>query len=192
MHNPLPKTQYINYFDAIDPVRVKTLMAVITDILNREKPDVLYVLFASGGGNVDAGIVLYNFLKSLPVRLVMHNTGVINSIANVVFMAGAERYAARHSSFLFHGIAAGFATSSLLNLKQMRERVSSLESDERKIVGILSDNCRLSPKTLAGLFDTGEAVSVEFAKENGIIHDIREPNIPKGAHVMTVDIQTKH
>lgn len=183
-----PKIYYVNYFDVIDPIRVKILMAMITEIVNKERPDVLYFLFASNGGNVDSGIVLYNFLKSLPVKIVMHNTGVIDSIANVIFMAGAERYAAKHSSFLFHGIAAGFQQNAMLTVKQVRERVSGLESDERKIMGILSDNSTLTQDLLTQYFDTGEAVGVDFAKTNGIIHEIKDPSVPKGAPFMTVNI----
>ena len=182
------KTTYINYFDGIDPLRVKYLMAMVTEIITREKPDVLYFLFSSGGGSVDAGIVLYNFLKSLPVKVIMHNTGVINSIANVIFLAGKERYAAKHSSFLFHGISMGFAANAQLSLKQVREKESSLKQDESKLTGIISENTKLSEERLKGFFDTGEAVDVNFAKAQGIIHEIAEPHIPKGAAVVSINI----
>jgi len=185
---PPPKVFYINYFDVIDPIRVKVLMAMVTEIVNKEKPDVLYFLFASNGGNVDSGIVLYNFLKSLPVKVVMHNTGVIDSIANVIFMAGSERYAAKHSSFLFHGIGAGFAPNVRLTVKQVRERVSGLESDENKIAGILCENSKLTREQVTKYFDSGEAVSVDFAKTHGVIHEIKDPSVPKGAPLMTVNI----
>lgn len=185
---PPPKVFYINYFDVIDPIRVKMLMAMVTEIVNKERPDVLYFLFASNGGIVDAGIVFYNFLKSLPVKIVMHNTGVIDSIANVIFMAGAERYAAKHSSFLFHGIGAGFDPNVRLTVKQVKERVSGLESDEKKIAGILCENSNLTQEQVSKYFDSGEAVGVDFAKTNGVIHEIKDPSIPKGAPLMTINI----
>jgi len=68
------------------------------------KPDVLYFLFSSNGGSVNAGIALYNFLRALPVEIIMHNTGSIDSIATVIFLAADKRYAALHSTFLFHGV----------------------------------------------------------------------------------------
>lgn len=182
------KTIYINYFDGIDPLRVKFVMAMLAEIVTKEKPDVLYFLFSSGGGSVDAGIVLYNFLKGLPVKIIMHNTGVINSIANVIFLAGKERYAAKHSSFLFHGIAMGFPANTQLSLKQVKEKQSSLLQDESKLVGIISENTSLSESKLRDFFDTGEAVDVNFAKANGVIHEIKEPSIPKDAPLMSINI----
>ena len=182
------KTIYINYFDGIDPLRVKFVMAMLAEIVTKEKPDVLYFLFSSGGGSVDAGIVLYNFLKGLPVKIIMHNTGVINSIANVIFLAGKERYAAKHSSFLFHGIAMGFPANPPLSLKQVKEKQSSLLQDESKLVGIISENTSLSESKLRDFFDTGEAVDVNFAKANGVIHEIKEPSIHKDAPLMSINI----
>ncbi len=75
------KVFYINYFDGIDDQKVKSLMSICSDVLSQQKPDTLYFLFASGGGYVNAGIVLHNFLRSVPAKVVMHNTGIIDSIA---------------------------------------------------------------------------------------------------------------
>ena len=90
---------YISYYDAIDVPHVKAIMTVCNNILSQTPmPSTLYFLFASQGGSVDAGIALYNYLKSLPVKIVMHNTGSIDSIANVICVGGQERYAAPHST----------------------------------------------------------------------------------------------
>jgi ATP-dependent protease ClpP protease subunit len=50
------------------------LMAVFTEILAKHHPQELYFLFASTGGHVNSGIVLYNFLRSLPIKITMHIT----------------------------------------------------------------------------------------------------------------------
>ena len=94
-----PKIIYINFYDGINEAKVKTLMSLLSDVVARQKPETLYFLFSSPGGAVGAGIVLYNFLKALPVEIVMHNTGSVDSIGTVIFLAGAKRYAAVHSSF---------------------------------------------------------------------------------------------
>jgi len=109
---PPKKTFYVNYCDEINPIKVKAIMAIFSEIIKTEKPDIIYCLFSSGGGNVEPGIALYNFLRALPVELIMHNTGNIDSIANVVFMAADTRYAATHSSFLFHGVNWNFAANT--------------------------------------------------------------------------------
>jgi hypothetical protein len=74
---PTPvSTIYVNYFDSINASKIKALMAICSDIVAKNKPDVIYFLFSSVGGEVNAGIALYNFLRALPVEIVMHNCGV--------------------------------------------------------------------------------------------------------------------
>ena len=64
----------------------------------------IHLLFASTGGNVDAGISAYNVLRSLPIKLVTYN-GNVDSIATIIFLAGDERIAVPHATFMFHGVA---------------------------------------------------------------------------------------
>lgn len=125
MNNP-QKVIYVNYCDAINEIKVKAIMSALSDIINREKPDTIYCLFSSTGGQVEPGIALYNFLRALPVKIIMHNTGSIDSIANIIFLAADTRYASVHSSFLFHGINWNFAANTSLNKSQLTEILSNM------------------------------------------------------------------
>ena len=51
--------------------------------------------------DIDGVIIL---LAAMPFKLATHNVGRVNSIGNVVFLAGEERYAVPHSAFMFHGV----------------------------------------------------------------------------------------
>jgi ATP-dependent protease ClpP protease subunit len=64
MHN----TVYVNFHSGISEPVVNKLMAACVEVLGQTKPKAFYFLFASGGGEVDAGIVLYNFLRALPCK----------------------------------------------------------------------------------------------------------------------------
>ena len=66
------------------------------------------------------GVTLYNYIKSLSVKVVMHNVGLVNSIANVIFLAGNERYAVPHSSFLFHGVGFDIPQPTRLEEKEFK------------------------------------------------------------------------
>lgn len=181
-------TIYINFYDGINEAKVKTLMALLSDVVAKHKPDTLYFLFSSPGGSVTAGIVLYNFLRALPVEIVMHNTGSIDSIGTVIYLAGAKRYAALHSTFLFHGVAFAFAAGLQLSHVQLTERLSMLRQDENKISGIIASRCKLTEQEIRQLFHQGESKDVTFAKEKGIIDDARDPVIPKDAPFITVNL----
>ena len=137
---------------------------------------------------MQAGITFYNFLRALPTKIVMHNTGSIDSIATVIFLAGEERYASISSSFLFHGVAAGFMNGAQLNLSQLREQTSGLSEDENKIARIITQQCQLKEEEIRGLFREGESKDPSFAKLKGIIHDIKDVKIPKDAPFITVNI----
>jgi len=185
----IPKSVfYINYFDQISPPHVKVLMGVCTQVITQKKPDVLYFLFSSPGGQVDAGITFYNFLRSLPAEIVMHNTGAIDSIGTVIFLAGDQRYAAKHSSFLFHGVQTQFQKDSAVHPSHLRERLSRLETDESKITGIVAERSEMTEGEMRDLFQQGQAIDLATALKKKIIHEIRNPEIPKGADLVSINV----
>jgi ATP-dependent protease ClpP protease subunit len=185
---PPAETIYVNYFDSINDSKTKALMAICSDIVAKQKPRVIYFLFSSLGGQVNSGITLYNFLRALPVEIVMHNTGSIDSIANVVFLAASRRYAAKHSSFLFHGINWNFAAGSSLTFFQLKENLSSFEREETKIASIIAERTKMTEADIRELFRQGESKDLTFAINKGIIHEIKDPAVPKDAPIITVNL----
>jgi len=181
-------TFYLSYYDFIDMARAKAIMGICANVVAQQKPDKLYFLFSSPGGEVNSGIVLYNYLCALPVEIIMHNTGAVDSIGNVIFSAGKKRYASPHSSFLFHGITSEFKQGSRLSITQLNEIKSSLEADQKKIAGILQANSKLTEEEILHFFREGEAKDAEFAKAKGIVDDIIKPIIPKDAPFISINI----
>lgn len=173
------KVFYINYFGGINEKNVQTFMAGCSDILNQHRPETLYFLFASGGGYVNAGIVLHNFLRSLPAKVIMHNTGVIDSTAIIIFLAGSERYACPHSSFLFHGVEWTFGQPTSVPANKLIEFSSQLRQDEKKISNLYMERTKLTETEIRELFLQGESKDPFFAIDKGIIHDIRNIAIPE-------------
>lgn len=175
------KIVYINYVDGIDLKKVKNLMAVIANIYKQEKPDTLYFSISSGGGDVDSGISLYNFLKSFPCKIIMHNTGSIDSIANVVFMAGDERFATKFTTFLFHGVRLDTNGPSSFHLNQLNEMRDRMEKMHGKIADIVCLNSTLKKKNIQKLFLEGKTEDTKFALKWGIIQEVKDFVLPKNA-----------
>jgi ATP-dependent Clp protease, protease subunit len=186
--NKPEKTVYIYYFDGIDNSRVKIMMQLLTDIIGKEKPTVIYFLFASNGGGVDAGVTFYNFLKSLPVKIIIHNIGTIDSIATVIFCAGAIRYASPHSTFLFHGVTLNMNGS--FSLPQINEIKTRIEENHNTIAGIIHENTKLTIKEIKNSFDQGITRDVRFALKKGIIHKIKPAQIPQEAVFVSININS--
>jgi len=167
------KIIYIHYNDEIGAQKVKALTKFCMDKLVKHTPDTLYFLFASPGGEVDAGVTFYNFLKTLPQKIIMHNMSSVESIGVIVFLAGQERYACPHTSFLFHSVKNTPQKEESLDLKKIEEMESKIKTDQNKIALIISENSSIKKEEMSELFDQGESKSEEFAKEKGLVHDIR-------------------
>ena len=124
---------------------------------------------------------MYNYLRALPVKIVMHNNGSIDSIANVIFHAADERKAAPHTTFLFHGVAMTLGTNPTLNRSQIQELLSQISALEGKIANILIGRCGLTLPEIQNLFLNGETKHTAFALDKGIIQEVGQPLIPKDA-----------
>jgi len=99
MENNISKPLFISFSAEVNQNTAENLMGIFAQRLNQGIKD-SYLLLSSPGGSVMNGITIYNFLKSLPINLTTHNIGIVDSIANVIFLAGKTRYAVKNSSFL--------------------------------------------------------------------------------------------
>jgi ATP-dependent protease ClpP protease subunit len=175
------KTLYINFFDSIDPVKASKFIQFTSDAIQQHNPTELYFFISSNGGDVDSGFVLYNFIVSLQGKMTvtMHNTGTIDSIANVIFASGQNRYAAPNAAFLFHGVSMNFRGPQTRTA--IKEALSRLEGMENRIAHTMSTHSKLTEKELTDLFLQGEGKDVNFALSKEIIQEIKVPSVPHGA-----------
>jgi len=148
-------------------------------------PDInhLYLLLNTPGGSVNLGIEIYNFLKALPVKVSTHNIGQVDSIGNVIFVAGEERFATPNSTFLFHGIAGSWTN---LSVPQAREALSQLENDEKRMTAILREHTDLGPRQLTEFYRQGRSVAPEEAMEKKIINKVKEVEISPTARRVVI------
>src|SRR5688572_11202486 len=103
VHGGPPETVYVSFIAEINQTTTESLLGLCAKLGNSGVKRV-YLLLSSPGGAVSAGIAAYNLLRAMPFHLVTHNVGSVNSIANVIFLAGEERYASPSATFMFHGV----------------------------------------------------------------------------------------
>lgn len=106
----------------------------------------------------------------------MHNTGTIDSIANVIFAGGQNKFAAPNTSFLYHGVSMNFNTPQ--NRTALKESLSRLEGMENRIAQTVSKHSKLTADELTELFKQGEGKDVNFALDKEIIQEIKVPSVP--------------
>jgi ATP-dependent protease ClpP protease subunit len=159
-------------------------MACLADQINQGEKEI-YILLSSSGGMVAAGVTLHNYIRSLPVKVIMHNIGLVDSVANVVFLAGSERYAVPHSSFLFHGVGFDITQQTRFEEKQLKERILSIDRDQGLIGEIIAENSKLSLDQVKKMFLEAKTLTPTEAKSVDLIQAIKEARIPSGAKVVS-------
>lgn len=88
----VPDTYYVSFSAEINPNTTESLISVIANLVN-QRVKTVHLLISTPGGSVMNGLNLYNVLRGLPIELITHNVGNVNSIGNAVFLAGSKRYA---------------------------------------------------------------------------------------------------
>jgi ATP-dependent protease ClpP protease subunit len=182
------KTIYISFDAEINVKTVEQLKAATFNFV-QQGYEHIYYLISTAGGEVRPGISLYNTLKGLPVETTMHNVGAVDSIGNAIFLAGKNRYACKHSTFMFHGVGINPAQGTRINRTACQELIDTILADERKIAGIVANETSLKGEDIDSLFAQSVTRNVDFAIQNGFIGDVREVSIPKGAQVVQLVFQ---
>lgn len=178
------KILFINFSSEINPITSETLVSFITQKLS-QKYEIFYILLSSPGGNVMNGITIFNFLRSLPIKIITHNIGIVDSVANIIFLAGEERFAVPNSSFLFHGVGVDITQPSRLEEKQLKELLLGVERDQNIMTQIIIERTKLKKEEIHSMFYEARTLTPQEAQDVGIIHAIKPVAIPEGAEVIS-------
>lgn len=181
-------TAHVNFIAEVIPKTVEALMGLTSDLVNRGHP-AIYLMLSSPGGSVADGIALYHYLRSLPVMLTTHNIGSVNSIANIVFLAGEKRLACSHTTFMFHGVSLQTQAPQSFERKALRENLASVESDEKRIGGIVAERTKLTQGIIDTFFLEAKTLNATEALDGGIVHEIGQVGITKGCPVFSLVFQ---
>jgi ATP-dependent protease ClpP protease subunit len=184
----LTDTVYVSFSAEINPNTTESLLAVIANLVNQHIPHI-YLLLSTPGGAVMNGMNIYNVLRGLPCELTIHNVGNVDSIGNAIFLAGSRRYACPHSTFMFHGVGFNLPPSLRLEEKFLRERLDGIVADQQRIGQILQERTSLSREQVEGLFLEAQTKDATFAVGCGIVHEIRNVEIPAGGPIVSLVFQ---
>jgi len=181
---PPPKIVYLSFSAEVDVKTVEQLLAFCASKVNEGCTEI-HIGLSTGGGHVREGVNAYHVLRGLPVKLVMYNTGAVDSIGNAIFLAGEERYACKGTTFMFHGVGVqvGGGPQVRLDAPTLIDRLELIVSDNKKIAGIISSRTSIKAKEAADLFTEQATKDTTYAEKNGIIHAAREFKVPRGVPI---------
>lgn len=182
------KTAYISFSAEINQTTTEQFIATATQLVGQGFNQ-LYFLFSTPGGNVMNGINIYNILGGLPAKLVFHSVGNVDSIGNVVFLAGDERYACPHSTFMFHGVGLDVQQGFRVEQKHAQEMLNGILADQKRMSDIIVERTTINAAEAADLFKEARTEGSAYAAARGIVSDIRDVNIPAGSSVLSLVFQ---
>ena len=182
-----PKPFYLSFLSPVNGPTVQALIATAAKQLS-EGFNEMHLLLSTPGGEVQSGIAAYNILRAMPFKVVSYNVGSVNSIGNVIFLSGDERYAATTSSFMFHGV--GFdIQKARFEQKDLDEKLANLKNDQTLIAAIIERHTSMKLDDIGKLFLQAAFVPANDAKERGIVNDVIDINVPKGAPFLQLVFQ---
>ena len=179
------KIIYIKFFARVNHKTINTLMQVVEQKL-KEGTESFVLLISSGGGNVFSGISGYNFLRGIPAEVTTHNFGSIDSVAVVLFCAGAKGICVPHARFLLHGIGFNITTPTRFDEKLLDERIKGLKMDRQDIARIIADSCEKEIQGVDQDILTSIVLDSKQAIDYGLVHEIKSGLFPKGVEIMNI------
>jgi ATP-dependent protease ClpP protease subunit len=185
---PQMETVYVSFSAEISAHTTESLLAVMSNCANQGVKAV-YLMISTPGGNVMNGMNLYNVLRGMPFELITHNVGNVDSIGNAIFLAGSKRYACPHSTFMFHGVGFDMKGQLRLEEKNLKECLAGILSDQKRIGNIIAERTNLSEEVVAGLFTEAQTKDATFAVGAGIVHEVKDIQIPPGTNVVSLVFQ---
>lgn len=182
-------TVYVSFSAEINVNTTESLIAAMANCANQGVATV-YLMLSTPGGSVMHGMTIYNVLRAMPFHLITHNVGNVDSIGNAVFLAGEERYACPHSTFMFHGVGFDqFAGAPRLDEKYLAELTGNLLADQNRIAQVIEERTSLDSAQISPLFREAQTKDAAYAIGAGIVHEVKDVEVPSGAPVISLVFQ---
>lgn len=122
----------------------------------------------SPGGDVFAGLAIYNALKGSGKEIVTKVMGVAASAASVIYMAGDKRVAPKNTFLMVHNpwsMAVG-------NAEELRETADTLDKIGSSLRGIYTAGTGLSDDEVAEMLATDTWLTADEALEKGFVTEV--------------------
>ncbi len=152
-------------------ISLTTVQDEIKSLGGVEAFDEVLVRIDSGGGDVDEGLGIYNYLLSLGKPITTIADGACHSIASVIFLAGSVRKIYATTQPIIHNpwtIAVG-------NADQLSDVVEVLRMKEELVLDLYVKRTGGDRNTIEALMADDKPMTAEQFKELGFATEILEP-----------------
>lgn len=175
------------FLQRVDNETVGILLSEIEKRIQDHDPASINLFISSTGGDVNAAMAAYHYLRSLPVPLQTYNLATVSSSANLVYCAGDKRYTFPASKFLFHNVHADPKRSTVEELKVSTENVIF---NKKQILGVYRECMQGLEESPAELLEVGAVMLPVEAKNKGLVDEIISRR-PRSTFEFVLNINTK-
>lgn len=136
--------------------------------LNAEDPDSdIYIIIDSPGGEVNAGLALYNACQYVSNDIVTIGIGMCASMGSFLLASGTKgkRFSFKDCEIIFHRVSGGYNGTSA----DVRIYAERLLEEQGKLNGYLSEFSGLSIDKIKKITDRDNFMTPEEAMKNGFI-----------------------
>ena len=180
---PQKPPAFISFSAEIVPHTSEALLNNVTQLSN-DGYKTIHLLLSTPGGLVSLGISIYNVLRGLPIELITHNVGNVESIGAIIYLAGGKRYACPQTTFMLHGVSFTTIGSAQFFEKNLKERLASIQADHERIKAIYNERAGIDPERAEQFFLGESTLTAGEAVKEGIVHSIQPVTIPTGSPVL--------
>lgn len=125
----------------------------------------------STGGEVFAGIAIYNALRNCKANITIYIDGLAASIAGIIALCGHPLYMSPHAKLMLHNVSGG-AWGSASELRKTADLIESLQGDLSRMI---AGRCKMTAEEVEAKYfasETDHWITASEALEAGLIDGI--------------------
>lgn len=142
----------------------------LNDLDDLKDKDSITVHINSGGGDLYAGLAIYNRLKSLKATITTINDGIAASAASLIFQAGDIRQMNAASNFMAHG-ASGFLFGSY-TVEDLEAMTEQFKAHNKAVVNVYAERMGISYDEANEFIDGETWLTGAEAVEKGLADEV--------------------
>ncbi|MBR1851733.1 MAG: ATP-dependent Clp protease proteolytic subunit [Lachnospiraceae bacterium] len=165
-----------------EEVSSETVAALIKQmlLLEQESHEPIYFYISSLGGDVTAGLALYDVITMMESEVYTVAMGMVASMGTILYLAGTRRYILPSSQLMIHDPSYGNGNFSYCKPAELQQKVDKLKETGGKLSKIIAEKTGRPLKEVQRLCKTDSYFNSEESLKFGLATEILA-KLPEGS-----------
>lgn len=173
---------YATLVGQVNDLMLQKLFHGLTVAMNN-KVQRVHLVVQTTGGFIGDGVAAYNFIRNLPLEIIVYNIGWVQSIGVVLFLGAHKRKASKTATFMVHRAHSSPVQASSAQLQAIAD---SLAIDDTRIEQILRQHITMPDDKWIIHKNADLHINADDALAYGIVDEITDFAPPLGATIFNV------